>query len=64
MGCFYKFQNICFSFFVFCYLLFIEVLLDFIMAAAQDQTKLRKRLEALLKLPDNQTCADCRKRGS
>mmetsp|Transcript_11479 Transcript_11479/g.19261 ORF Transcript_11479/g.19261 Transcript_11479/m.19261 type:complete len:94 (+) Transcript_11479:72-353(+) len=28
-----------------------------------DQGKLKKRLEALLKLPDNQICADCRKRG-
>ena len=28
-----------------------------------DQTKLRKRLEALLKLPGNQICADCKKRG-
>lgn len=28
-----------------------------------DQTKLRKRLEALLKLPENQVCADCNKRG-
>jgi hypothetical protein len=33
------------------------------MAANNDQAKLRKRLENLLKLPDNQTCADCRKRG-
>eukprot|EP01039_Chlorochromonas_danica_P008397 gene8397-9256_t len=31
--------------------------------AAVDQVKLRKRLEHLLKLPDNQQCADCRKRG-
>ena len=29
-----------------------------------DQTKLKKRIDALLKLPDNQVCADCRKRGS
>lgn len=29
----------------------------------QDQNKLKKRLEALLKLPENQVCADCRKRG-
>ena len=28
-----------------------------------DQTKLKKRIDALLKLPDNQVCADCRKRG-
>ena len=28
-----------------------------------DQDKLRKRLEALLKLPDNILCADCKKRG-
>lgn len=31
--------------------------------AALEQTKLRKRLDALLKQPDNQICADCRKRG-
>ena len=30
---------------------------------AQEQAKLKKRLEALLKLPENQTCVDCRKRG-
>ena len=30
---------------------------------AEDQTKLRKRLEALLKLPDNQFCVDCKKKG-
>jgi hypothetical protein len=30
----------------------------------QEQAKLKKRLEAMLKLPDNQFCADCRKRGS
>jgi hypothetical protein len=29
-----------------------------------DQTKLRKRLEALLKKPENQACADCGKRGN
>lgn len=29
----------------------------------QLQAKLRKRLEALLKLPDNQACCDCRRRG-
>ena len=29
-----------------------------------DQTKLRKRLEALLKRPDNQKCADCGRRGN
>eukprot|EP00602_Paraphysomonas_sp_CaronLab_P000435 CAMPEP_0185018314 /NCGR_PEP_ID=MMETSP1103-20130426/1077_1 /TAXON_ID=36769 /ORGANISM="Paraphysomonas bandaiensis, Strain Caron Lab Isolate" /LENGTH=442 /DNA_ID=CAMNT_0027548081 /DNA_START=54 /DNA_END=1382 /DNA_ORIENTATION=+ len=28
-----------------------------------DQAKLRKRLEALLKRPENQSCADCGKRG-
>eukprot|EP01041_Mallomonas_annulata_P012799 gene12799-26983_t len=28
-----------------------------------DQVKLRKRLEAMLKLPENQICADCTKRG-
>jgi len=28
-----------------------------------EQTKLRKRLEALLKLPENQICSDCKKRG-
>eukprot|EP01035_Chromulina_nebulosa_P033064 gene33064-44247_t len=28
-----------------------------------DQTKLKKRIDALLKLPENQVCADCRKRG-
>jgi len=28
-----------------------------------DQVKFRKRLEALLKLPENQVCADCGKRG-
>jgi len=33
------------------------------MAAAADQTKLKKRLEALLKLPENSVCADCNKRG-
>jgi len=33
------------------------------MAAAADQTKLRKRLEVLLKQPDNQVCSDCNKRG-
>lgn len=35
-------------------------------SAAQNeklQKELRKRLEALLKLPENLTCADCRKRG-
>ena len=34
------------------------------MSAANDETKLRKRLEVLLKLPENQICADCRKRGN
>ena len=29
----------------------------------EDQTKLRKRLEALLKLPENQYCVDCKKKG-
>lgn len=29
-----------------------------------DQNKLKKRLDALLKLPENQICADCRKRGN
>lgn len=29
-----------------------------------DQAKLRKRLEALLKRPENQKCADCSRRGS
>ena len=33
------------------------------MANPNDQAKLKKRLEALVKLVDNQTCADCRKRG-
>uniref|UniRef100_A0A7S3H7N3 Arf-GAP domain-containing protein n=1 Tax=Spumella elongata TaxID=89044 RepID=A0A7S3H7N3_9STRA len=33
------------------------------MAAPADQVKLRKRLEVLLKQPDNQVCADCNKRG-
>lgn len=28
-----------------------------------DQNKLKKRLEALLKIPENQVCADCNKRG-
>lgn len=28
-----------------------------------DQSKLRKRLEVLLKKPENQSCADCGKRG-
>ena len=28
-----------------------------------EQTKLRKRLETLLKQPDNQICSDCKKRG-
>lgn len=32
-------------------------------SAAADQTKLRKRLETLLKLPENQFCCDCGKRG-
>jgi Putative GTPase activating protein for Arf len=31
--------------------------------AAAEQLKLRKRLEAMLKLPDNQMCCDCKKRG-
>ena len=31
---------------------------------AEDQTKLRKRLEALLKLPENQFCVDCKKKGA
>lgn len=31
--------------------------------AAAEQVKLRKRLEALLKLPENQICCDCKKRG-
>lgn len=30
---------------------------------AQDQAKLKKRLEVLLKLPENLYCSDCRKRG-
>jgi hypothetical protein len=30
---------------------------------ADQQAKLKKRLEALLKLPDNTYCADCKKRG-
>ena len=30
---------------------------------AEDQTKLRKRLEALLKQPENQYCVDCKKKG-
>lgn len=29
----------------------------------QEQSKLKKRLESMLKLPENQLCADCRKRG-
>jgi hypothetical protein len=33
-------------------------------AAAEEQKKLRKRLEALLKLPENQMCCDCGKRGN
>ena len=33
------------------------------MAPADEQTKLKKRLEAVLKLADNQVCADCRRRG-
>jgi hypothetical protein len=33
------------------------------MSSTADQTKLRKRLEALLKKPENQACADCSKRG-
>ena len=33
------------------------------MSADQLQNKLRKRLEALLKLPDNLVCADCKRRG-
>ena len=33
-------------------------------SAAADQTKLRKRLETLLKLPENQFCCDCGKRGT
>ena len=28
-----------------------------------DQAKLKKRLEALVKRPDNMLCADCKKRG-
>mmetsp|Transcript_10552 Transcript_10552/g.14564 ORF Transcript_10552/g.14564 Transcript_10552/m.14564 type:complete len:466 (+) Transcript_10552:42-1439(+) len=28
-----------------------------------DQAKLKKRLDAILKLPENQICADCKKRG-
>lgn len=35
------------------------------MSSAIDlQTKLRKRLEALLKLPENQVCCDCNRRGA
>lgn len=35
------------------------------MSSAIDlQTKLRKRLEALLKLPENQVCCDCNRRGT
>ncbi len=34
------------------------------MAAPADQVKLRKRLEVLLKQPDNQVCSDCNKRGN
>jgi hypothetical protein len=33
------------------------------MTAQVEQQKLKKRLEALLKLPENQICADCKKRG-
>ena len=33
------------------------------MSNPADQAKLKKRLEALLKLPENQICADCKKRG-
>ena len=33
------------------------------MAPADEQAKLKKRLEAVLKLTDNQVCADCRRRG-
>ena len=32
-------------------------------AEAEEQAKFKKRLEAILKLPDNQVCADCKKRG-
>ncbi len=31
--------------------------------AAADQAKLKKRLEAMIKEPDNMLCADCKKRG-
>ena len=27
------------------------------------QAKLKKRLEAILKIPENQVCSDCRRRG-
>ena len=33
-------------------------------AAAAEQAKLKKRLEALLKLPENQLCVDCSRRGA
>ena len=33
------------------------------MPPADEQAKLKKRLEAVLKLTDNQVCADCRRRG-
>lgn len=35
----------------------------FAMTDAQTQAKLKKRIEAIVKLPENSTCADCGKRG-
>jgi hypothetical protein len=33
------------------------------MTDAQNQAKLKKRIEAIAKLPENNLCADCGKRG-
>lgn len=37
---------------------------QFAQSMADEQGKLRKRLEAMLKLPENQICIDCKKKGS
>jgi stromal membrane-associated protein len=39
----------------------LPIVLSHLMA---DQAKLRKRLEALLKKPENQVCCDCNRRGA
>ena len=40
-----------------------QVFIPYLNMGDQLQNKLKKRLEALLKLPDNQVCCDCKRRG-